>query len=244
MTIQILNCAPMSPWFPLWQVGAPCLLIETDQGLAFVDTGLGLHDYEHPSHIVRFFQFVFGIANDPNSTAVRQLRRLEYDPQEVQHIIMTHLHFDHAGGLPDFPHAQVHVHRREMEAMQHPRHLIELAYDHADFAHGPAWILYEQVTEQWLGQDVIRLPFIPEMFLVQLFGHTRGHCGVAVRDCDSWLFQCADALPASIQFDLTAGWLNRLVLGPHVPRLQVWASDHPEVRLLAGHMWQSFFETC
>jgi glyoxylase-like metal-dependent hydrolase (beta-lactamase superfamily II) len=135
------------------------------------------------------------------------------------------------------------VHRREFEAMRHPRSWIELAYDPADFVHNPEWVLYEQGSEQWLGLDAIRLPFTPEIFLVPLFGHTRGHCGVAVRDADAWLFQCADALPTNVQFAITPDWLNRIVIGRHVPRLRAWASDHPEVRLLAGHMWQSWFET-
>jgi len=241
MSVGILNCAAMSPWFPRWHLGTPCLLVETDQGLVLVDTGLGLHDYKHPSWMVRFLCLIFGIAHDPELAAVRQLTRLGYQPEAVQHIILTHLHFDHAGGLPDFPQAQTHIHRREYEAMQHPRTWIELAYDRLDFAHGPHWVFYEQQTAQWLGLDAIRLPFTPEMYLVPLFGHTRGHCGVAIQDGEGWLFQCADALPTNAQFDLTPDWLNRLVIGPHVPRLRAWAAAHPEVRLLAGHMGSSFF---
>jgi len=67
------------------------------------------------------------------------IRILDCAPENIRHIVMTHLHFDPAGGLPDFPHAQVHVHRREVEAMRHPRTWIELAYDRSDFAHQPAW---------------------------------------------------------------------------------------------------------
>jgi glyoxylase-like metal-dependent hydrolase (beta-lactamase superfamily II) len=170
------------------------------------------------------------------------MARRGYPPEAVRHIVMTHLHFDHAGGLPDFPRAQVHVHRREYEAMRHPRTWIELAYDRSDFGHQPRWVLYDQPDAEWLGLEAIRLPFSPEMYLVPLFGHTRGHCGVAIHDHNGWLFHCADALPTNAEFDLTPQWLNRLVLGPHVPRLQSWASAHPEVRLLAGHMWKSFFE--
>jgi len=42
-----------------------------------------------------------------------------------------------------------------------------------------------------------------------------------------WLFHCADALTANAQFDITPQWLNRLVLGPHVPRLQAWPRPIP-----------------
>ena len=242
MTIRILDCATMSPWFPRWHVGGTCLLVETNQGLVLVDTGLGLHDYSNPSPLVRFLKLDFGVHNDPENTAIRQIACLGYPPEAVRHIVMTHLHFDHAGGIPDFPDAQVHVHRREFEAMQHPRRWIELAYDQADFMHNPAWVLHEQPNTEWLGFEAIRLPFSPEIYLVPLFGHTQGHCGVAIQDNHGWIFHCADALPANAQFNLTPQWLNRLILGPHVPRLQAWAAIHPEVRLLAGHMWKSFFE--
>ena len=242
MSIRILDCAPMSPWFPRWHLGGTCLLVETDRGLVLVDSGLGLHDYANPSRMVRFFQLDFGIHNDPENTAIRQIVRLGYSPKDVQHIVLTHLHFDHAGGLPDFPQAQVHVHRREFDAMQNPRRLIEWAYDRADFRHNPSWVLYDQPDAKWLGFEAIRLPFSPEMYLVPLFGHTRGHCGVAIQDHEGWIFNCADALPTNAQFDLIPAWLSRLAIGPHVPRIQAWAAAHPEVRLLAGHMWQSFFD--
>ena len=243
MSICVLNCAAMAPWFPRWHVGTPCLLIETNQGLVLVDTGLGLHDYTSPSPVVRLFRSALRVPNDPGLTAVRQLIRLGYQPEAVQHIILTHLHFDHAGGLPDFPHAQVHIHQREYDALRQPRSWMEMAYDRSHFAHGPHWVLYERPTDKWQGFDALRLPFTPEMYLIPLFGHTRGHCGVAIQDENGWLFQCGDALPTNAQFDLTPDWLNQLAIGPHVPRLRAWAAAHPDVRIMAAHMWLSFFET-
>lgn len=242
MAIQALDGATMAPWFPRWQVGGVTLLVDTDMGPVLVDTGLGIHDYASPSRMVRFFQLVLGTSNDAGRAVVRQIARRGLKPEAVRHVVMTHLHFDHAGGLPDFPHAHVHVHRKELEGMLHPRSWIDLAYDRADIAHSPCWVLYDQPTEEWLGFDAIRLPFVPAMYFVPLFGHTRGQCGVAIQDGDGWVFQCADALPTNAQFDITPNWLNRMVIGPHVPRIQAWASEHPEVRLLAGHMWKSFFD--
>jgi glyoxylase-like metal-dependent hydrolase (beta-lactamase superfamily II) len=242
LMLRILDCASMSPRFLHWEVGTPCLLVGTHQGLVLVDTGLGLHDYLQPSPMVRTFRRILGIEDNPEHAAVRQLVQLGVRPESVRHIVMTHLHFDHAGGLPDFPHAQVHVHRREVDAMQHPRGWMELAYDRDDFRPPPDWVLYETPTEEWLGFDAIRLPFTPEMLLIPLFGHTRGHCGVAVRDGDGWLFQCTDAVPTNAQFDLMPSWVNRLVIGPHVDRIRDCAASHPDVRVLAGHMWRSSFD--
>lgn len=90
--------------------------------------------------------------------------------------------------------------------------------------------------------DAIPLPFSPRMYLIQLFGHTSGHCGVAIEDGSGWLMHCSDALPTNAQFDLTPDWLNRMVIGPYVPRLKAFAAAHPEVRLLAGHAWRADFK--
>jgi glyoxylase-like metal-dependent hydrolase (beta-lactamase superfamily II) len=243
VSLRFLDCAPMHPWWPHWDVGGTCIMVETDQGLVLVDTGVGLHDHENPYWIVRLFALGFGLQRDPETTAVRQLARRGIAPESIRHIVLTHLHFDHAGGLPDFPQAQVHVHRRELEAHRRPRSWIELAYDRADASHGPRWVLYDQASEDWLGFAAIRLPFTPVMYLIPLFGHTRGHCGVAIQDGEGWTFQCGDALPLSAEFDVTPEWVNRLVLGRHGPRLKAFTQQHPEVHLLAGHMRRLFFES-
>src|SRR3546814_13106694 len=45
--------------------------------------------------------------------AVAQGRGLCLEPRDVRHIIITHLDFDHAGGIEDFPAAAVHLTGRE-----------------------------------------------------------------------------------------------------------------------------------
>jgi glyoxylase-like metal-dependent hydrolase (beta-lactamase superfamily II) len=44
---------------------------------------------------------------------VRQVEALGYSQSDVRHLLLTYLDRDHAGGIPDFPNAKVHVHRRE-----------------------------------------------------------------------------------------------------------------------------------
>jgi glyoxylase-like metal-dependent hydrolase (beta-lactamase superfamily II) len=244
VTIHILNGVSMSPWWPRWHLGGVCLLVETNEGPVLVDTGLGLQDYESPSRIVRFCMADFGVHRNPEQAIARQLTHLGYRLQDVRHIIMTHLHFDHAGGLRDFPQAKVHLHRKEYDAMRSRwvRRWADFGYNRSVLDHQPGLVFYEEITGKWFDFDAIRLPFEPEMWLVPLFGHSDGHCGVAIRDGSGWLFHAADALPTNAEFDLLPEWIYRLVIGPHVPRLKAFAAAHPEVRLVAGHMWLDWFE--
>lgn len=95
-----------------------CLLIETEQhGLVLVDTGFGSCDVLEPrKRLSFFFMTLNNIKFERRFTAVEQIRQLGFAPQDVRHILLTHLDFDHAGGLEDFPEAQVHVLQREMDA--------------------------------------------------------------------------------------------------------------------------------
>jgi glyoxylase-like metal-dependent hydrolase (beta-lactamase superfamily II) len=103
-------------WPSSMKTGLVCTLVETDQGLTLVDTGPGLDDYTHPHAMLRFFQVITSMKMDPQETAMCQIKQLGINPDDVRHIVLTHMHFDHCGGLPDFPRARVHVHRREFEA--------------------------------------------------------------------------------------------------------------------------------
>ena len=114
MQIHHLNCGTMRAYgFPLddgtggfFKRGhgvIHCLLVDTGAGLVLVDTGWGTRDYTNPSPAVRQFTSFVGCPCDLNETAIRQVQILGYDPAEVTHILVTHMHLDHAGGLPDFP---------------------------------------------------------------------------------------------------------------------------------------------
>jgi glyoxylase-like metal-dependent hydrolase (beta-lactamase superfamily II) len=112
MRIYHLNCGLMAPFGgalfdgvskgPLAKLACHCLLLETDHGLVLVDTGFGMKDARHPHRrISPFFIVLDNIQFDPELTAICQIERLGFSPRDVRHIVMTHLDFDHTGGIED-----------------------------------------------------------------------------------------------------------------------------------------------
>jgi len=176
-----------------------CLLIESDTGLVLVDTGFGTRDIANRQRLSAFFRALNQPQLRPAETAVAQVRALGFQPSDVRHIVVTHLDFDHAGGLEDFPNAMVHVTAREKEvadrrqggAFVGKRRYCPPQWDEVD-----KWALYPfGGGERWHGFDgVLRLNGLPpEILLVPLKGHTWGHCGVAIDTGAGWLFHAADA---------------------------------------------------
>lgn len=244
MKIHFLNCFTCNARIPsTWQTGTLCLLVETDQGLILIDTGPGLMDYVHNPAIIKVFKVVTKVPLNPEEAAIKQISRLGFQPEDVRHIVLTHMHFDHCGGLTDFPWAKIHTHLHELDAFLHnPRKFTDLAYVRRHLSRKENVNTYLDHGETWLGLPAIKLPFQTELWLVPLFGHTRGHCGVAIRTSDGWLFHVADAGPVGLQ-DYAPRWLVNFVLGPHVEELRSFASAHPEVRITTGHMWLDFFDS-
>jgi len=242
MTIHIFNVFTCNArWPSKLKTGMVCGLVETDDGLALIDTGPGLEDYSNPHWMMRLFPIIFQAPLDPQEAAINQVQRLGYKPEDVRHIILTHMHFDHCGGLTDFPWAKVHVHRREYEAFAGKLHRwTDLAYIQRHITGVVEWKFHETGDGKWYEFDAIRLPFEPEMWLVPLHGHSQGHCGVAVKTGLGWFFNAADA-GAVYNNDIPA-WVIKLVLGPHDARLRRFMKNHPEVRLCNSHMFPEWFD--
>lgn len=207
MKVHHLNCGSMCPlgqrlmsgeggWLAPAHLCCHCLLIEGRDGLILVDTGLGTADVAEPQRLGRAFNAVVRPRLLMEETAFQQIRELGLDPRDVRHIVPTHLDLDHAGGLGDFPQAQVHVYAKELRvALSRPSLADKGRYVPAQWAHGPHWATHELAGDQWMGFDAIRaLPNTDDdVLLVPLTGHTLGHCGVAVRTGEGWLLHCGDA---------------------------------------------------
>jgi N-acyl homoserine lactone hydrolase len=214
-------------------VPCPAFLIRhPSAGAILVDTGL------HPS-----------IASDPKenfgSTAVRlanpqlapgedvpaQLRGRGLDPSQVPIVVMTHLHYDHASGLAQFPGAQVLVDEREWTHAARGRmpdgYLTRLFPTANDWRLLPGHV----DTIDLLGDGTIRLLSTP--------GHTPGHRSVILRLAEGReLLLTADAAYARRTLDegLTPllTWDDDAYRAS-LARLQAWVAAHPDAPVVTGH---------
>jgi N-acyl homoserine lactone hydrolase len=119
----------------------------------------------------------------PDQSLTAQLSKAGVKPEEVQALILTHLHYDHAGGCARLPNARIMVQRSELMAAAAPMGPISLAiggkslfYDRADVA--------ELVDPLWERVDLIEgdvEPFPGLHCVLYANTHTPGHQCVYVQ---------------------------------------------------------------
>lgn len=162
------------------------LLVETRDGLVLIEAGYGdkWNDKERAMYALA------------PRTAVDALAEIGVDPRDIAHVVLTHLHFDHAAGLtredagalvPVFPNARVHVQRQEwLDALANKSTMTKTYFrSHLD-----------PVATQMELHDGACAP-LDRISLIPTPGHTWGHQSVLVAAADKCL-----PVPDSVVSDL------------------------------------------
>ena len=227
-----------------------CVLVETNDGLLLIDTGLFAQTDLEACRVDRVARFTLGAEPSVRTTARGNLEKMGFRAEDVRHVITTHLDLDHAGGLSDFPQAKVHVHAPERRAAEAREHWLEKTrYLPAQWSHGPEWVLHDaDGGDTWKGFECVR-PIEGlgvDVAIVPLGGHTRGHAGVAVETGLGWLLHAGDAyfqsreMSGSLANPLLEFYQDFLALDPDArrrnrERLRQLARTDRDVRIVCAH---------
>jgi len=205
---------------PLWERRIPadernriplalrCLLVEHDDGLVLIDTGIGNKEDAK-------FRDIYGVRNegkDGRTLLEDTLAQLGVGPEDVRWVINTHLHFDHAGGntyrdpagaiAPTFPRATYVVQKGELEFARHTNERTAASYLPHNFEPVPFQTI-EGETEVLPGLRCLPTP-----------GHVPYHQSVLVESAGERVCFLADLVPTSAHLPLP--WIMGYDLQPLV----------------------------
>jgi len=200
---------------PLWERRIPadernriplalrCLLVEHDDGLVLIDTGIGNKENDK-------FRDIYGVDNAGANGRTKledALAALGHDPEDIKWVINTHLHFDHAGGNTSlaglsFPRARYVAQRRELDFAQHTNERTAASYLAHNFQSVP-FQLIDGETEILPGIRAIPTP-----------GHVPYHQSILVESGGEKACFVADLVPTSAHLPLP--WIMGYDLEPLV----------------------------
>ena len=174
------------------------LLVESDDRVVIVDAGLGNRGDDK-------FLDIYGVDNAGHPTRLEDsLRQVGVEPEQVDFVICTHLHFDHAGGCttlgedgqirPSFTKARYVIRSGEWEFAHRRNERIQASYLSEGF--DP---LQEAGAVDFIDEDT---EVVPGVSVVRTPGHTPHHQSVVVRAGEHTVFYPADLAPTSAHLPL------------------------------------------
>lgn len=176
------------------RLGMNCLLIRNDEKTILIDTGCGSKLDEKARSIYRISSEV---------DLVKELHSKGVEPEDVDIVINTHLHFDHCGGntdrigntlQPRFPNATYFVQRTEFEDASSPNERTRASY----FSENWQILLDRDQLHLLEGEEEV----VPGVQCIPTPGHTRGHQSVKIESGGRKLFFIADLCPTHLHVPL------------------------------------------
>jgi Zn-dependent hydrolases, including glyoxylases len=146
-----------------------CLLVETPAGRVLIETGIG----ERLPDKIRDMRRYEG---KPIVTAMTDAG---FDPGTIDVVVMSHLHFDHAGGLmragggKAFPRARIVAQQAEWDIALSDNSRIVASYDQLEL----------RLVRRWGRAGVVDgdVEVLPGVSVIRTGGHSKGHQAIVVR---------------------------------------------------------------
>ena len=187
-----------------------CLLVEAPGALVLVDTGIGNKEDAK-------FRGIYGIENGGSPTQLEDaIRAVGFSPSDVDIVLNSHLHFDHAGGntllredgtiAPAFPGARYSANREELSFASSPNERIRASYLPRNL---------EPITDAGLWDLTSGAALITEgVRVIPTPGHTPHHQSILIQSQGETACFLADVCPTSAHLPLP--WIMGYDLEPLV----------------------------
>jgi glyoxylase-like metal-dependent hydrolase (beta-lactamase superfamily II) len=172
------------------ELAARCWLVRGHGRTILVDDGNGMKWSEKMKDIYKL--------DNSTSNLLTSLRNVGLSVDDITHVILTHLHFDHAGGstcivdgklVPTFPKARYYVQKKQWELSQNPTEKDRGSFMRDDFAP----LMEHKVLELVDGEFEI----FPGIELLVCNGHTNAQQLPKVSDGRTTMLFCCDLVPTT-----------------------------------------------
>jgi len=228
-------------------------IIEHEGGPIVVDTGYHPTLASRLRGVARLYPRVVPYRCDPHEAVGARLLDLGYRADQVQLVILTHLHADHVAGLVDLPDAPLCMSRRAWSALQDGSRL-DLARQGyfrellPDALARRTTLVEPPAPVDDLDDSALDLLGDGSIGLVSLPGHAPGQIGVSVRGPQhqrALLVGDATFSRGALDLEQPTSLLFRSVV-EHDPRasrqtlhrIRGWMRQHPHLHVLAAHAWE------
>lgn len=167
-----------------------CLLLQGEGRNILIDCGMG-HKWSEKAVSIYALDY-------SKNTLEKSLKELNLNKADITDVVITHLHFDHAGGstefngdrvVPTFPNATYHVQKENLEWAQNPKEKDRASYMPEDWRP-----LQEAGVLKVVDGDMEVLPGIE---VKRFYGHTCGIQLPLISDGKTQVFFCGDVIPTS-----------------------------------------------
>ncbi len=196
------------------QMEARALLLKSPTRNILIDTGNG-SDFvaKYGEKLGNKFAEIYAV-DQSGPSLMSSIKKHGLTPDDITDVILTHLHFDHAGGattekngkiVATFPKAQYHLQKKNLETAQNANLREKSSYYPANYQ-----TLID--AKQLVLIDGDQQNYLPGISLRVSNGHTVGHQVVIIEDDQTALFYCGDVVPTSSH--VRSAWVMGYDLNP------------------------------